>query len=202
MKKLLLVLLFSASTYGTSAATRPDIKTLAFPAGQGEIPFRFESNWHILAGTPKPPISSILFELPDPADVGTPESTNLEILRFDLSSPKARAAQEKLLSIFNKNEKIVQRSPRGTTVREAYGIEMKMNNWRIHRRKAIQRIKKNGLKPVRYQINEAYTVIHGNGLYVLLSWPVLPKNSPSYDTTMNQDFGALLHSIRYRRKPK
>jgi len=151
---------------------------------KGYVAFTVADHWLVLQMQTKMPVAAAVFQLQNPADEGTPDSTNLMLLLFELGSEK---------------EKTVYQAPvhrYGTALLETESF----NDWKIYRQEAqkgkttysIWDAKKSGVADV--------------SLSVRLAWPHLPNNSAGYAEEMERTFRAFLMSIwggigKYKTKP-
>ena len=58
----------------------------------GYVSFTVASDWKVLAMKTDLPVTASIFQLPNPADEGTPDSTNLVISIYDPKNPKGKDA--------------------------------------------------------------------------------------------------------------
>lgn len=158
---------------------------LAITAGQaadneifldnGDLRISAPSDWVILAHSPTGNRTVIAFQLfTNPAEVGTPNSTNLAISTFAFKDPESTQAFSAPLT---------KRTQDTTTTRE-YAV------WSIREWQGDQ----NGAK---YQIQDARTTNKtlNIGIHVRLAWPILPDNPPGYEDSMNAVLKTVLDSI-------
>jgi len=144
----------------------------------GGIQFTVPGNWPVIASKSGPEKAVFAFQIPNPADEGTPDSTNLSIVSSHLKDAKDREDFE-----------------RKSLESKEHSEEKKLgDNWRCRTFSALQ-------KSTEYVIWDCYRVIADCGVYVRIAWPHLPKNSPDYDKQMESVLSDFLASIAPSKKP-
>jgi hypothetical protein len=138
----------------------------------GYVGYITDAHWHVIAMQSRPPVTVSAFYIPDPAEEGTPDSTNLAISLFTPGVPQA----EKAIAAIGK--------PRGA----APVTTDSRNGWTIYRQDA-------------YQGETLYTILDAKAAKgdvicgVRLAWPHLKGHDSDYDAKMQSLFDALLSSV-------
>lgn len=141
----------------------------------GSIQLGVPSDWVVLAHSPTGNRTVVAFQIfGNPAEVGTPNSTNLAISTFALKDPESAQAFAAPLT---------KRTQDATSSRE-------YESWSIREWQGDQ----NGTK---YQIMDARSTNKtlNVGIHVRLAWPLLANNPADYGDTMNSLFKTMLDSI-------
>jgi hypothetical protein len=155
----------------TAEPARPEVELKVVTSG-GYIAFRVEADWPVVATRSQPPLSLFVFQLPNPADEGTPDSTNLAVSVFQLDSEEGKAA--------------FARPPIAT------GSEPKrerIEDWEVLRREGTQ-------GGTTYAILDARRAFRHGGVAIRLAWPRLAANAPDYEAGIERTLRALLASVR------
>lgn len=155
------------------ATTIADVKLTIVTKG-GSVAFTVGNDWPIITMQSKLPIAVAGFQIPNPADEGTPESTNLVFMLYDLSTERGRAVFE---------EPIKQ-----------YGVESpkieQFGEWVLYRQEALQ-------GETRYTIIDAKrNNVADVSVSARLAWPHLESNPKTYDAHMESVFRFFLGSVR------
>lgn len=143
-----------------------------FITAGGFVGFVAGADWGVVGMQSRPPVTGSAFQIPDPADNGTPDSTNLVVSLFTPGVPKADAA----IAAIGKT-----RGP-GPVTTENRG------EWTVYRQEAIQ-------GGTRYTILDAKARKADVFCGVRLAWPHLKNHRSDYDAKMNALFDATLASI-------
>jgi hypothetical protein len=167
---LLLMLLCQAATAMT---------TLGIITNGGSVSFDVDDDWVVGPTQTKTPMALMAFQLPNTADNGTPDSTNLIIVVYDEQSDAARAKYEQVPNQYGEKP-----------TADAW------NGWTMYRQEAKQ-------GQTSYTILDAKRSDVGADVMVSvrLAWPHLSGNSPSYDQEMEQRFHAFLESVVGKKGP-
>lgn len=139
---------------------------------KGYVAFTVPDEWQVIAMHTKPPISIAAFQIANPADKNTPDSTNLIISLYRPASPKAQAAR---------NDVGRQLGDQPPTIESS-------KNWTIYRQEA-------GQGNTRYSIWDAKSEVADVVVSVRIAWPHLTNNAPGYDQQMEDIFKAVIESI-------
>jgi hypothetical protein len=136
------------------------------------VKFAVPADWKVISSKSDAEITVFAFQIPNPADEGTPDSTNLAFIASHLKDPAARSAFEKKASRREpnaKDKKLVDKwsctsfsGKQGTTTYEAW---------------------------------DCYRIVGECGVYVRIAWPHLPKNPPDYDKDMEAALEEVLKSV-------
>jgi hypothetical protein len=166
MKKLIAtIILFTI----TSIAHSVDLKIFT---AEGHVGFTAGDHWVVIGSQTKPPVAVMAFQIPNQADEGTPDSTNLSLSLFTPDSEKAHNALAK--------------------IGQSYGTETpKKENykeWKTYHQSAKQ-------GKTNYIVLDATKKIADVVVGVRLAWPQLTLNNIGYDEEMRQLFFTFLDSI-------
>jgi hypothetical protein len=132
-----------------------------------------EDHWSVLSMKTKTPVIEALFQIPNPADAGTPESTNLVIQFFPLASAEGRAA-------------MAESPPRAGP--EPARVET-VGGWTVTRQRGT-------LRATTYSVVDARRELTGFAVKVRFAWPHLAKNPGDYDRQMESILRSVLETIR------
>ena len=166
MKKLIAtIILFTI----TSTAHAVDLKIVT---AKGHVGFTAGDHWLVIGSQTKPPIAVMAFQIPNKADEGTTDSTNLSLSLFTPDSEKAHNALAK--------------------IGQSYGTEPpKMENykeWKTYHQSAKQ-------GKTDYIVIDATKKVADVVVGVRLAWPQLSSNNIDYDEEMTQLFFTFLESV-------
>jgi hypothetical protein len=145
---------------------------------KGWVSYAVGSDWKVLSMQTKPPTTAAVFQIADPADEGTPDSTNLAIMTFESDSPQATASLNKLV------RKIRSESKR-----------TKYKEWDFYTQQAKQ-------GQTDYMLHDGVRRVPGASVLVRLSWPHLKQNPPNYESQMETVFRSVLDSVEGGIGPK
>jgi hypothetical protein len=148
--------------------------TLRFVTEKGSVGFAVPGDWPTASMQPRPPVAMAVFQIPNPADAGTRDSTNVAFGLFDLDDPNAQAARNQVGQAYGPTP----------PAKQAYG------GWTIYRQVATQG-------------STTYTILDGARDFpqlsaaagVRLAWPHLAKNAPGYDADMERLYRSLLDAV-------
>ena len=155
----------------------------------GYVAFTVPDEWTVLAMKTLPPVAVAAFQIPNPADKDTNESTNLAISFYFIETEEGRAAAKKASR---------QYGTAAPKVEKLTGDKLK--DWTVERQEPQQ-------GAVQYTVLEAkrggFPEVE---VGVLLAWPHLENNPPGYDKQMEESLHAVLESISvgvgpYRPRP-
>ena len=138
----------------------------------GFVAFTVKDHWPVISMATEPPIMAAIFQLPNSADEGTPESTNLVIRFFDL---KVDAAREEFRRV-------------GKPITGPAPVPQAFQGWTVYRQRAHQ-------GETEYSIMDAKRDLDSVSVAARLAWPHLAGNSPAYADEMEQTFRSVLTSI-------
>ena len=138
----------------------------------GFVAFAAAEEWPVVSMQPKMPVTASAFQIPNPADDGTPHSTNLAFMFYEHGSAQAARA---LRSV---GKQLGTQKPS----RENF------LQWEVFRQEALQHA-------TTYVVLDAKRELAGVTASVRLAWPRLLKNSVSYDADMKRLFETALRSV-------
>jgi hypothetical protein len=156
-----------------------DLVDLSVITTKGYVSYTVPGEWKVLDMQTKAPKTVGLFQIKNPADEGTQDSTNLSILTFETNSPEATATFDKMVA--------KRRAEKAT--RSSHGA------WQVFSRDAMQ-------GKTLYHAREAVRDVPGTHVLITLAWPQLQHNPPRYDAEMQTAFYALLDSVKGGLGPK
>lgn len=136
------------------------------------IKFSTPGDWLVIASKSTPEKTVFGFQIPNAADQGTSDSSNLSIISSDLKDPHDREAFEKKASSTEQGAK------------EKSLVE----GWRCSTFSAMQ-------QSTEYVVWDCYRVVGDCGVYVRIAWPHLPKNPADYDNRMEAVLTDFLTSV-------
>lgn len=146
---------------------------LTIPTAKGFVSFSVGGDWPVLSLQMKSPIASAAFRIPNPADAGTPDSSNIVIALYDTHSAEARTAFKTPVKQY------------GSTRPQAQAI----GPWTVYRQAAVQ-------GDTRYTIVDAKrSGVADVAVGVRMVWPQRESNAADYDARMNALLKAVLDSI-------
>ncbi len=166
MKKLIIILLLSAFS---SMANAAEFKIFT---NNGYIGFTAKDHWLVIATQTKPPIAIMAFQIPNKADEGTQDSTNLILSIYTPESEKAQGAIKKIGLAY------------GSDIPE----KRQYKEWAIYKQNAMQG-------------NSTYTIIDAKKnitdviVGIRVAWPNLEQNDRDYNQRMVSTFNAFLDSV-------
>ena len=128
---------------------------------------------------PKPPTTAAVFQIPNSADEGTPDSTNLVVMTFELDSPEAVAAATR---VTNKMRTESKPAP-------SHG------SWQTYTKQDRQ-------DATEYRIRDARRELADVVVTIRLAWPHLKQNPADYDEQMEKLFLLLLDGVIGELGPK
>ncbi len=137
-----------------------------------QVSLRCPASWVIIAHKLGSPSDVVAFQILNPADDGSDNSTNLSVIAFDLRQTEAML---KFTQAILEHEK--QKHP----VKEAG--EWAINTWSD----------KQG--DTSYEIRDCYRTAKPFGIHVRLAIPKLPKTTKDWSDKLETDFKKLLGSI-------
>jgi hypothetical protein len=163
-KSVILLILFGS----TSAAASEQVTFTIVDRVQFSVP----GDWPVIASKSTAEKTIFAFQIPNAADEGTSDSSNLSIVSSYLKDAKDRNAFEKKAS-----------SPASTAQEKKL-----VDGWRCSSFSAVQ-------KSTQYVDWDCYRVLADCGIFVRIAWPHLPKNPPDYDKQMETVLSDFLTSI-------
>jgi hypothetical protein len=162
MKSKKTFVLFVFVTCLLSVATAPATDLVDFTIVD-RVQFSVPADWPVIANKSTSEKTVFAFQIPNAADKGTSDSSNLSIIAMDLKAAEDRDAFQKQASDTNHN------------AQEKDLVE----GWGYSTFSSIQRS-----TSVQYVIWDCRRIIADCGVSVRIAWPHLPKNPPDYDKQM------------------
>jgi len=166
LARSMVLLCFLVAAIGLSAEERVVFSIVA------RIQFSVPGDWRVISSKSDSVNTVFAFLIPNPADDGTPDSTNLVVIAYNLKEPSAKTAFEK------KESSPEQSAQKGKLV----------DHWSCTTFSAMQ-------GSTEYKDWDCLRRIADCGVYVRAAWPHLPKNPPEYDKTMETDLAEVLKSV-------
>jgi hypothetical protein len=136
------------------------------------VRFTVPGNWKVISSKSDSIVTVFAFQIPNPADDGTPDSTNLAFIASDLKDSVARSTFEK------------KASGREPNARERKLVE----KWACTSFSGKQ-------GTTTYEAWDCYRIVAECGVHVRLAWPHLPKNPADYDKSMQAALKDVLESV-------
>lgn len=152
--RLVLPLMFVAG-FAASAADHVEFTII------GRIKFSVPSNWQVIANKSSAEKTIFAFQIPNAADNGTPDSSNLSIISSYLKDANDRHAFKK----------------KATTTEHNSQAKELVEGWRCRSFSSIT-------KSTQYVVWDCYRIVEDCGVSVRIAWPHLPKNVPNYNEQM------------------
>jgi hypothetical protein len=145
---------------------------------KGEVGFTAEDDWVVIGMQTKLPVAVVAFQIKDPADEGTQDSTNLAVNLYDLGTPQGREAIKK--------------------VGKKYGIDQpkasRVGDWQVFDQQSTQ----NGSV---YTTLDARREVADVTVSVRLAWPHLKAHTKGHESAMRALFARVLASVHGRLGP-
>jgi hypothetical protein len=138
------------------------------------VQFSVPGDWPVLASKSTSEKTVFAFQIPNAADNGTPDSSNLSINATDLKTAQDKDAFQKQATSTDPN------------AQEKYIVE----GWQCSAFSAIQHSTK-----TQYVIWDCRRIIADCGVSVRIAWPHLPKNPPDYDKQMETVLSNFLTNV-------
>ncbi len=138
----------------------------------GYIGYTAKDHWLVIATQTKPPIAVMAFQIPNEADEGTPDSTNLSISIYTPESEKAQSAVMKIGLSYGANK------PEQSLYKE----------WAIFKQNAKQ-------GNTTYTIIDAKKKVTDVIIGVRVAWPHLERNTSNYNQEMVNTFNTFIESV-------
>jgi hypothetical protein len=138
------------------------------------VQFSVPADWPVIANNSTSEKTVFAFQIPNAADNGTSDSSNLSIIVTDLRTDQARDAFQK-------------QSPNAeSTAQDKQLVE----GWACSTFSKIQRSTQ-----TEYVIWDCRRIVADCGVSVRIAWPHLPKNPPDYDGQMETVLSNFLTSV-------
>jgi len=148
---------------------------------RGWVRFAVGADWKVLSMETKKPMKVALFQISSEADEGTPDSTNITVILYEMDSKEAS-------DVFSATHHKAER-----------GEKSLVEQWDVFKEQAKQ-------EKTTYSVRTAFRDVADVHVAVRLGWPHLSKNAATYESEMEETFRALLSSLtgelgNYERRP-
>ena len=143
---------------------------LSVITNKGWVQFTVGGEWPILKLDTKSPARVALFQIPNPADKGTSDSTNVAVRLDEIDSPQASAGLKRLQKEYAK------------------GTKSRIGSWEVFKSDFKQ-------GNTNYSVRVAFRDVADVHVSIVLAWPRLSKNAVRYDSEMERIFRELLNSV-------
>ena len=157
-----------ATLVAPTAGTRFTIVT-----PHGYVQFVAADEWSVIGSQSKMPVAVMGFQIPDPADEGTNDSTNLAVFLYDQNTPKGQRAMQLVGKKYGSSEPSVTRQ----------------GDWKVFEQRATQ-------GATEYIVLDAIRPVADVTASVRLAWPRLPGHRSDFDARMRETFSKTLNSFR------
>lgn len=161
------VLLFVAFSASPAGGTDQVVFTIV-----DRVQFSVPGDWPVIASKSTAERTVFGFQIPNPADKGTSDSTNLSVVSYYLKDVEDKDAFEKKAS---------------TPEHDAQEKKL-VDGWRCRSFTAMQNSR-------QYVVWDCYRVVAECGVSVRIAWPHLPKNPSDYDKQMETVLSDFLKSV-------
>lgn len=166
MKKLIIIILLFALS---SIANAVELKIFT---KNGYVGYTAIDHWLVIGTQSKPPIAVMAFQIPNEADEGTPDLTNLSISIYTPESEKAQNAVKKIGLSYGANQPEISQ----------------YKEWTVYKQNANQ-------GNTTYTIIDAKKMVTDVIVGIRLAWPHLERNASNYNQEMVSTFNAFLDSV-------
>ena len=141
---------------------------------KGSVAFTVPANWRVLGMQARPPVSAAVFQAPNPADTGTPDSTNVLVSVLHLDADKARAARMNV----------------GKALGPTPPVTSQYHGWTVYAQQGSQ-------SATTYTVLDSVRDVPDLDIAVAVrvAWPHLSGNARGYDADMTAVFHRLLDSV-------
>jgi len=136
------------------------------------IKFSVPGNWLVIASKSTPEKTVFGFQIPNAADQGTADSSNLSIISSGLKDAHDRETFEK----------------KASSTEEGAMEKKLVEGWRCSTLTAMQ-------QSTQYVVWDCYRAVGHCGVSVRIAWPHLPKNPADYDNRMEAVLSDFLTSV-------
>jgi hypothetical protein len=171
-KTLLASLLLGTACLTAFADTRLKIITQT-----GALAFTVDDDWAVLNMQSKLPVAAAVFQLPNPADRQTADSTNLVLKFYDLNTDAGRTAYDVPVKQY------------GSSAPKTENVDA----WTIFRQEALQGATRYTILDARRdQVADSANI----SATARLAWPHLKGNAKKYDALMEARFRKFLNSVQ------
>jgi hypothetical protein len=136
------------------------------------VQFSVPSDWAVISSKRESVKSAFIFQIKNPADEGTPDSTNLAVISYYLREPTAKPENGK--------------KPLGQE--QTAKKQDLLEGWDCSSFAKLQ-------ASTEYEIWDCHRWVAQCGIHVRLAWPHLHKNPPDYDKNMILALSDVLKSV-------
>jgi len=166
-------LFLSCLLFAITSAVHAD-SAVTFETPKGQVACVAGDDWAVLSKHLQTPVATVVFQIPNPADANTPESTNLALVLYDLASAQGKSRFEQPLPQYTEDKP----------------EESSLDGWTLYRHEGMQ-------NEVEYTILDARKQRVGDvAATVRLAWPRLPGNDADYDLAMEKIFRTFLAGVK------
>jgi len=164
--------LFAGFVLLSPLTARSEFTDLSVITSKGYFSYSVGDDWSLVSMQTKPPKTTAVFQVPNPANKAARETARLSLMTFEVDSPVAMAALKKLL----------------VRARAEAKQKTKYKQWQLYSRD-VEEGKAN------YAIREACKQISGVCVMARITWPRLRSSSESHDIQMEDLFRSALDSV-------
>ena len=169
IRKRFVVFAAAAALFASAVALASDLVDFTIV---DRIQFSVPSDWPVIANKSTSEKTVFAFQIPNPADEGTPDSSNLSIIATDLKTAQDKDAFQ---------------AQAQSTDNEAHERGL-VEGWTCSTFSANQR-------STKYEIWDCRRIIADCGVSVRIAWPHLPKNPADYDNEMEMTLSNFLTNV-------
>jgi hypothetical protein len=164
---------------GSLAPAQADVgQKIATP--KGYVAYTVGDDWKVVQLQSRTPVATAVYQVPNPADEKTSESTNVVLILYDLSTDRGRRRFNIPLPTYGDDKP----------------AESTLNGWAVFRQTGMQ-------NEVEYTILDARRDQVGDmAATVRVAWPHLPGNAKGYDEQMEKTFRSFLASVQGQEVPR
>ncbi len=149
-------------------------------SGHSRVSYQIGDEWIAVSEQGERSVSTVVYQIPNPADARTADSTNIVLVLYDLTTPKGRGGYESPLPHYSDATPVISSS----------------GDWSIVKHSGTQ-------NDVQYTILDARNDnVADLAATVRLAWPHLPGNSRDYDQDMEEIFRGFLAGVRGEIMPR
>lgn len=166
------LLLWTGFLLLTPLVTRGDATDLSIITSKGYVSYSVGDDWSLVTMQTRPPKTTAVFQIPNPADKDAPAFGRLSLMTFETDSSVAMAAFKKLLG----------------NVRTEIRQKAHYKQWEVYGRET-----KEG--KVVHSSRFACRQVSGVSVIVQITWPHLRSNGDRYDSEMEDLLRTALDSV-------
>ncbi len=170
-QKALVLFVLSIAVFATAVAAATDMVDFTIV---DRVQFSVPANWTVIANKSTSEKTVFAFQVPNSADEGTSDSSNLSIIATDLKTAQDRDTFQ---------------TPPSNTDHNAQEKKL-VEGWGCSTFSAVQHSTQ-----THYVIWDCRRVISDCGVSVRLAWPHLPKNPRDYDSQMEMVLSNFLTNV-------